>query len=81
MTRAKKTLLAVLAATLFTGIAVGAEMLGENDRMAYPDPTPTVAETFEGKALAEQDCPEPKATEASQDLSEVLTCDRHVVVK
>jgi len=80
MTRTKKLLLATLAATLFSGVAVGAEMIG-SDRMAYPEPTPTVAELYDGQALAENEAPAFGVQECSGlgAPDTTITCDRHLV--
>jgi len=80
MTRTKKMLIAALAVMLFTGVAVGAEIVDTTDRAANPEPIPTQMETFQGEAMGRGDCPEPKATDAKpveEGLS--VTCDRHVV--
>jgi hypothetical protein len=80
MTRTKKLLLATLAATLFSSVAVGAEMIGANDEMAYPEPTPTVAELYDGQALAENEAPDFGIGECSGlSAPETVGCDRNVV--
>ena len=80
MTRTKKLLLATLAATLFSGVAVSAEMIGA-DRMAYPEPTPTVAELYDGQALAENEAPDFGIGECSGlgAPEKTVSCDRHLV--
>ena len=80
MTRTKKMLLTALAAALFTGVAVGAEIADTNDRASYPEPIPAVTETETEAMAGRGDCPEFDATKAEAQSDELkLTCDRHVV--
>ena len=72
-------LLAGLAAALFSGVAVGAELADTNDRAGYPEPIPTVTEESTKIMASDADCPEFEATEAEPAGDLKLTCDRHVV--
>ena len=78
MTRTKKMLLAGLAAALFSGVVVGAELADTSDRASYPEPIPTVTEAEQIMA-SDGDCPEFDATKAQSAEDLKLTCDRHVV--